>query len=338
MNHRQLIPGQKELVEKVINFFTSKAINPDLFDRIQKTGKINKAAEHWVPNFDNLFKLGHLTLWDFLGFENEYAQKKGISTSAVQAILGRMLEKGILISEPTIQGGGHRFYAANETLVKFLNDRDCLTNVIFGFSFISEKYQDSIFKIVIEDQAGDQHIGTGFLIAFPAVEKDISIVITNEHVVKSAKSLRVLRKTNESVQHNRVIKSQVSDLAAIELTELQKLPAFCLSVDPEILDEVISIGYPNVAMSRDSYQLTHRGEINSIIQDHKNETSILFSAKTAPGNSGGPLLNDFGLVVGVVSEDLFYRDALLEKGQLPYHAAIPASAITKFLENEYLIG
>jgi hypothetical protein len=59
---------------------------------------------------------------------------------------------------------------------------------------------------------------------------------------------------------------------------------------------------------------------------------MIFSAKTAPGNSGGPVLNDLGLVIGMVTEDLFYKDALVEKGQLPYHAATPASAIEQFLQ------
>lgn len=39
------------------------------------------------------------------------------------------------------------------------------------------------------------------------------------------------------------------------------------------------------------------------------------------------------MVIGIVTEDLFYKDALLERGQLPYHAAIPASEIKAFLES-----
>jgi S1-C subfamily serine protease len=61
---------------------------------------------------------------------------------------------------------------------------------------------------------------------------------------------------------------------------------------------------------------------------------ILFSAKTAPGNSGGPLINEYGFVVGIVCQDLFYKDALIESGQLPYHTAIPAPTLCDFLNSE----
>lgn len=335
MNYRQLLAGQEELVRKIIEFFTSKALNPDLFNRIQEFRKNDKIIVKYVPNLDLLIKLGHFTLWDFLMFENEYAQKKGIPIAQVEVILQRMVEKWILIAEPLLQQG-QRAYAVNESLTKFLAERNCLINVIFGFQFIAEKYQDSIFKIVVEDNVGDKDVGTGFLISLPTETKDVCIVVTNEHVVKNKKMIHVLRQTNEAVQHKRIIPSKIDDLAVIELAEIQKLPAFCLSQDPKVLDEVISIGYPKVAMARDSYQLTHRGEINSIIQVQKKRPLILFSAKTGPGNSGGPLINEMGLIVGVVCEGLFYKDALIEKGLLPYHAAIPSSSINQFLVGEYL--
>jgi hypothetical protein len=334
VNYKQLIAGQEELVRKIIDFFTSKAIDPDFFNRIQEFRRNDKVIAKYVPNLELLIKLGHLTLWDFLMFNGDYAQKKGIPTALVEAILQRMVEKWILVAEPLLQQG-QRAYAVNESLTQFLAGRNCLMDVIFGFQFIAEKYQDSIFKIAVEDQAGDHHIGTGFLISLPTDPRDTSIVVTNEHVVRDAKAIRVLRRTNESVQHKRIIPAKISDLAVIELAAFQELPALCIAEDPKVLDEVISIGYPNVAMALDSYQLTHRGEINSVIQDRNSRTLILFSAKTGPGNSGGPLINEMGLVVGAVCEDLFYKEALIEKGQLPYHAAIPASAMTQFLVGEY---
>ena len=164
--------------------------------------------------------------------------------------------------------------------------------------------------------------------------KDVHVIVTNEHVAKLSNDLRVLTQANEKIDHRKIIKSKTCDLAAIELSEIHDLPAFYIAEDPNVLDEVITIGYPNVAMARDSYQLTHAGEINSIIQTGHGAL-VLFSAKTAPGNSGGPLLNYMGLVTGIVCEDLFYKDALIEKGQLPYHAAIPASEINKFMAEEY---
>jgi S1-C subfamily serine protease len=335
MNFRQLIYGQEELVEKIINFFTASANNPELFAHIRESVKNDKFTKCVVKGHEAVVSMGFLTLWDFLHFENEYAQKKGIQPWLVEMVLDRMCESGILKADPLIQQSHYRAYMANEYFTQFLSARDCLTNLIFGFPFIAEKYQRSIFKIAVFDDVGDQHIGTGFLIQIQKAKKNVSVIITNEHVAKFSNNLRVLTQTNENVGHLKIIKSQVSDLAAIELSEVHDLPAFYIAEDPCVLDEVITMGYPNVAMARDSYQLTHAGEINSIIQTGQGNTLVLFSAKTAPGNSGGPLLNYMGLVTGIVCEDLFYKDALIEKGQLPYHAAIPASEINKFLTEEY---
>lgn len=335
MNFRQLISGHEELVEKVINFFTAEANNPELSIRIRESIKNNKSTKGMVKGHDAIIAMGCLTLWDFLLFEGEYAQRKGIQTWLVEMTLNRMCESGIIKADPLLQQSHYRSYQANEHFTQFLSTRDCLTNVILGFQFIAEKYQNSVFKIAVCDDVGDQHIGTGFLIHIQKAKKDVSVIITNEHVAKFSKDLRVLTQTNEKVSHLKIIQSQASDLAAIELSEVHDLPAFYIAEDPNVLDEVITMGYPNVAMARDSYQLTHAGEINSIIRTGQGNTLVLFSAKTAPGNSGGPLLNYMGLVTGIVCEDLFYKDALIEKGQLPYHAAIPASEINKFLAEEY---
>ena len=223
MHYRQLLAGREELVKKVIDFFTSKAVDPELFNRIQEFRRNDKLIANSVPNLELLIKLGHLTLWDFLEFEGEYAQRKGIPPTLVEAILERMVEEWILVAEPFLQRGQYRVYSVNELLTRFLAARNCLINPIFGFPFIAEKYQDSIFKVVVEDKAGDQHIGTGFLISPPTDTMDVSIIITNEHLVREAKTLRVLRKTNEPVQHKRIIPSKISDLAVIELAEFQSV-------------------------------------------------------------------------------------------------------------------
>jgi S1-C subfamily serine protease len=64
-------------------------------------------------------------------------------------------------------------------------------------------------------------------------------------------------------------------------------------------------------------------------------TDCSFSAKTAPGNSGGPLINRAGLVVGVVTEEL-QSEYAAGKGVQPYFAAIPSAQIVAFVQEIFL--
>src|SRR5260370_28827197 len=105
-----------------------------------------------------------------------------------------MVAEWILVAEPLLQQADCPVYTVNESLAQFLAARNCLINVVFGFQFIAEKYQNSIFKIAVQDEKGDYHIGTGFLLSFPSDGKEASVVITNEHVVRDARTVRVLRK------------------------------------------------------------------------------------------------------------------------------------------------
>jgi len=125
------------------------------------------------------------------------------------------------------------------------------------------------------------------------------------------------------------------DLAFIELIEEFKNPTFHLNTDINILTEIITIGYPSIPMTNGSYQICHKGEINSFVEDYQSNKKFLFSAKTSSGNSGSPIIDKYGMVVGIVSEELFQQNEFYTKGKLPYYAGIPTIEIIKSL-NENL--
>jgi S1-C subfamily serine protease len=90
------------------------------------------------------------------------------------------------------------------------------------------------------------------------------------------------------------------------------------------------MGYPRIPLAKASPMVAHKGEINGHASLAHGDR-LLFSAKTAPGNSGGPLISRAGLVVGVVTEDLQSEQAKAKNIQ-PYFAAIPSIQLVTFAQ------
>jgi len=335
MKWHYLISGQEELVDKVLAFFTSKSTNTELFQDIVTKCENNPFSSPGNSNRRASLALGYLSLNDFLFYESSFTNREGIPVSIVEIILKRLCQELILFEQQLLGFGRNMPYSVNEELTQFLCSRGLLKNVIFGFSYIVQNYQNSVFKIVVTTDSGDPSMGTGFLFNFQTFEgKKWSIVITNEHVAKYQNGLEVHHKDGQIEIWRDIIISNNSDLAAIVLNSFVNLPSLHLFPDPKILDDIVTIGYPPVPTANKRYQLIHKGEINCFLTDYWNRDCFLFSSRTSPGNSGGPVINDMGMVVGIVTQQLFEPGSFEEKGQLPYFAAVPATNMLQFLNEQ----
>ena len=151
--------------------------------------------------------------------------------------------------------------------------------------------------------------GSGFIIHS---SKNKVLIMTNSHVVEDGKS--VLIRTEQT--QNLDLKARVigicpaKDLALIELddVEIKKLdplpPSLHFSDDRKYLDSipVMVAGYP---LGKENLKFTTgvlSGNQNEYEIDHDRYKSYLqISAAVNPGNSGGPLFNSDGEIIGVNS-------------------------------------
>jgi len=326
------------LTNILINFFTAESSNPILFKSIQEIC-IRQSNHYNIQNAKTWINLGYLSLNDFTNYISETQINNGqYETQIADHVVRKLVEHHIVIplSDIVEKTSLDKRYKCNGEYTKFLCERDLILNVICGWKFIIDKYSGSILKIENKNSNGDYSIGTGFYCSLLNDKIDKHIVITNKHVLEKASSIRLLTKEDNEIKYTSIKKDLNRDLAFIELEESLDVPCFCFNSSCDVLSEIITIGYPSIPMTKYAYQLCHKGEINTLVEDYMGNKLFLFSAKTSSGNSGSPIIDSYGMIVGIVSEELFEKEQFFEKGKLPYYAGIPSEEIVKSI-NEYIL-
>lgn len=139
----------------------------------------------------------------------------------------------------------------------------------------------------------DKSLGSGFIIS-----RD-GYIVTNEHVVRDAESIRV-KLSNDKVYDARIVGGdQKTDIAVIKIDAVD-LPVAVLGDSDrlEVGQWAIAIGNPfGLESSMTVGVISATGRSNVGIEVIEN--FIQTDASINPGNSGGPLLNIHGEVVGI---------------------------------------
>lgn len=153
--------------------------------------------------------------------------------------------------------------------------------------------------VTIDSLADDgESIGTGIIISSDGD------VVTNAHVVEDATEVRVVLNGETEPREARVLASDPgNDLALVRIENITGLTAATFA-DPESLavgDQVVAVGY---ALDLDGGASVTSGIISALNRTMQNEDGALNAliqtdAAISSGNSGGPLINMDGHVVGV---------------------------------------
>jgi len=139
--------------------------------------------------------------------------------------------------------------------------------------------------------------GTGII-----VNRD-GYILTNNHVVDGCKSLTVKASNGDTIRILAELEAidRTNDLALIKsLQPFNQAASFRMPAKPARLGEEIGvIGYPLPGILSSEPKATF-GQINSLAGINNNRAHLQISAPIQPGNSGGPVLDASGAVIGVV--------------------------------------
>jgi len=126
-------------------------------------------------------------------------------------------------------------------------------------------------------------------------------IITNYHVVAASKEIHLQDISGRQLKAWTILQDEVNDIAVLEVEDPSRLPPALPLADATmpVGSRVFTVGFPRVDVLGVSPKVT-RGVIRKLTGPADDSSSCQTTVAIQPGNSGGPLLNMNGEVVGVV--------------------------------------
>jgi S1-C subfamily serine protease len=157
-------------------------------------------------------------------------------------------------------------------------------------SFITLKNQLSSDKKAIEYKSG----GSGFLI------DGKGLLVTNAHIVRNARNIAVQNKKGETFRAKVVFTNPQKDLAIMKIEDDNfkspgAVPYSISRSSTDLAEPVFTLGYP-----RDEI-VYGQGYLSAKTGFRGDTLSCQIAIAANPGNSGGPVLNRHGEVIGILS-------------------------------------
>jgi S1-C subfamily serine protease len=135
-------------------------------------------------------------------------------------------------------------------------------------------------------------------------------IATNAHVIANAKKIEVCFSANDkTTTYTAVVslKDLANDIAILKIDDKSfhqfvSIP-YIISEKPEVGEDVFTIGYPMNSVMGNNYKVTN-GIISSLSGVSDDIRYMQISVPLQPGNSGGPLFNKNGNILGITSAKL----------------------------------
>ncbi|MCA3260820.1 MAG: trypsin-like peptidase domain-containing protein [Telmatospirillum sp.] len=177
-------------------------------------------------------------------------------------------------------------------------------------------------------RGNEQSFGTGFFVSAQGH------MLTNAHVAGDCQRIGVMLETGR-VAAQLVRKDERNDLALIKVDVRGTVPFARFRAQPSIRagDDIVVAGFPLPTLLQNGLNIT-TGNVSAMSGLGGNIALMQITAPVQPGNSGGPLLDMSGNLVGVVVSKLNAQRVAQSTGDIPQNVnfAVQGAVARLFLE------
>jgi len=219
----------------------------------------------------------------------------------------------------------------NDWLVFYGNDRkhdnipkdilvNLLNNITYGFKYIYHKSKDLILPVFVKKD-GEQNTGTCF--------KTIYGIVTAKHCIEDFDAVQIGTMNSNLLNDAEIITQGNMDLVVIIPKENILTDYFGIEKG-DVLDEIMAMGFPQHG-GFENFVTATIGTIAAIENSYlcKHELMLL-TTRLKGGNSGGPIINRNGRVVGVITDTPMSEGKLYD--QFGYGMAIPLHNVDEIIK------
>ncbi len=225
-----------------------------------------------------------------------FCYSETIELKSGQVISGRIIEQSDEYVRVDIKGIPITYYFEQ---IKSIDKRPIYVPQSYTSKPGSEKSPQKIFRdaspavvsITTEAPGREQFLGSGFVV------KREGVVVTNYHVIQSAGTISVNFKDGQSYPVTGIIHHDADRDICLLKIDAQNLPVISLGNSDALPtgSKIYCIGNPL------GFEYSISDGLLSAKRRRQGLSWLQFSAPISPGNSGGPLMDPQGKVVGVVT-------------------------------------
>lgn len=293
-----------------------------LYDYGQGVSEDPAQAMHWYTaaaeqgkaiaqfNLGIMYATGRGTLLDYTQASRWYfkAAEQGVTDAqfnlALQFSQGLGVEANAELAIQWLYRAGKGYLEAGlkqhvKSVIRHMDD-------LGGPSQLAQELSEQLSSMEHPDTLGaweNASVGTGWPIA-------AGYVVTNEHVVGDSDNIVLVDPTGNEIMAKVVARNAKQDLALLSVLDPSQLPPALQLANQlaKLGTSVFTIGFPRIDLLGKTPKLT-AGLVSSINGMADDTSRYQLSLPIQPGNSGGPLINMHGEVVGVITSMLGTVDA-----------------------------